>query len=86
MLNIEKAFTLAAWQFSRDTKNPRTIMCGIMAFLLSFMLSDHVTTISSLSHQTNVQLFELFPVLFGQRQHSFCCLGADAFAICTAKP
>lgn len=59
MHKIKNISILAAWNLKAIYKNPRVIMCAIMAFLLSCMLSNHIIIIAN-QYRTDIQVLELF--------------------------
>lgn len=59
MLDAKAAFVCAGWNLKSLLKNPKTYLCAIMAFLLCFLLTDKVITLSR-EYRTNVQVFEPF--------------------------
>ena len=59
MHKIKNISILAACNLKAIYKNPRVIMCAIMAFLLSCMLSNHIIIIAN-QYRTDIQVLELF--------------------------
>lgn len=70
MHSLGKVTVLAAWNLRCVCKNPRFFLCAAMAFLLCFLLSDHVTA-AARHYQTDLQLLELFIWCFSDSDSIF---------------